>query len=45
MNLNWGFLKFQFGNRFGEKKMKLPQTQPRFGLKLSINLKLGVICI
>ena len=20
MNLNWGFLKFQFGNRFGEKK-------------------------
>ena len=43
MHLNWGFLKFQFRNRFGEK-MKITQIQPRFVLKLSIDLKLGMIC-
>ena len=43
MNLNWGFFKFQFGNRFREK-IKITQTQPRFVLKLLIDLKLGMIC-
>ena len=43
MHLNWGFLKFQFGSRFGEK-MKTTLTQPRFVLKLSIDLKLGMTC-
>ena len=32
MHLNWGFLKFQFGNRFGEK-MKITQIQVRFVLR------------
>ena len=43
MHLNLGFLKFQFGNQFGEEN-EITQTQPRFVLKLSINLKLGMIC-
>ena len=42
MKLNWGFLKLQLGNRFGEK-IKIIQIQPRFGEKLSINLELEMI--
>ena len=44
MHLNWEFLKLQFGNRFWRKKMKITQTQPRYVLKLSIDLKFGTIC-
>ena len=46
MKLNWGFLKVQLGNRFGEK-IKIIQIQPRFVSKLSIHLEagdLGMIC-
>ena len=43
MKLNWRFLKLQLGNRFGEK-IKITQIQPRFVLKLLIDLKLGMIC-
>ena len=42
MNLNWRFLKFQLGIRFREKN-QITQIQPRFVLKLSIDLKLGMI--
>ena len=38
MHLNWVYC----GNRFREK-IKISQIQPRFVLKLSINLKLGLI--
>ena len=43
MKLNWGFLKFQLENQFGEK-IKITQIQPKFVLKLLIDLKLGMIC-
>ena len=43
MNLNSGFLKFQLGNQFGEK-INITQIQPRFVLKISVDLKLGIIC-
>ena len=43
MKLNWGFLKFQLENQSGEK-IKITQIQPRFVLKLLIDLKLGMIC-
>ena len=38
MNLNWEFLKFQLGNRFGEKII-ITQIQPRFVLKPPIRFK------
>ena len=41
MHLNWGFLKFQFGNRFGEE-MKITQIQHRFVLKFAIHFKFGM---
>ena len=41
MNLNWGFFKFQLGNR-SEKKIKITQIQPRFALKLTIHFKFDV---
>ena len=43
MYLNWGFLKFLFGNRFGEK-IKIAQIKPRFVSKLSIDSKFGMTC-
>ena len=43
MNLNWEFLKFQLANQFA-KKIKITQIQHRFVLKLSIDLKLRMIC-
>ena len=43
MKLNWVFLNFQLKNQFGEK-VKITQIQPRFVLKLLIDLKLGMIC-
>ena len=41
MNLNWGFLKFQFGNQF-RGNIKLTQIQPRFVLQLTIHFTFGV---
>ena len=38
MYLNWGFLKFQLENQFGEN-IKLTQIQPKFVLKLTIHFK------
>ena len=43
MNLNWGVLKFQFGNRYGEN-IKITPKQLKFVLKLSVDLRLGMIC-
>ena len=42
MKLNWGFLKFQLENQFGEKNQYNPNTaQICFG---TFDLKLGMIC-
>ena len=38
MNLNWGVLKFQLENQFGEN-IKITQIQPRFVLKFTIRFK------
>ena len=43
MKPNWRFLEFQLENQFGEK-IKITQIQPRFVLKLLIDLKSGMIC-
>ena len=39
MKLNWGFLKFQFG-----EKIQIIQIQSKFVSKLTIHLELGMIC-
>ena len=41
MHLNWGFLKFQWGNQVREK-IKITQIQHRFALKLSTQF--GMTC-
>ena len=43
MNLNWGSLKFQLGNRFREKIQNNPNVT-QICLKLSIDFKFGMTC-
>ena len=38
INLNWGLLKFQLGNKF-EENVKITQMQARFVLEFTVHFK------